>query len=296
MNSYITETRLLNLSSEFATYKNNTTFLSDVTFDVNGLLVSDDNIVDVNVSLVHAEIPVSFYVINYTNNVFTYTISAIQTNLNIPVGNYNVTTLFTYLQANTPFTFIFNKINGLVTITHPSANFIITGNAFGVILGFQSGSTNNSILFNLTGNFPINLLGIKKLNIVSNELITHNFTAGKGFNSLLASLAVDQPAYGLIVFENKSNVKHSIQLKELNKIDIQITDEKNNLINFNNIDWSLLIAVYITKIKNNLDLPNLLLKNSLIAPFSEEKLPEKKIGENNLENDNLDPELKFLTE
>lgn len=292
MNTY-TETRLLNLSSEYATYKNNTTFLSDVTFDVNGLLVADDSIVDINVALIHAEIPVSFYVINYTNNVFTYTISSVITNLNIPVGNYNVTSLFTYLQANTPLDFSFNKVSGIITITHPSTNFNVSGNAFGVLLGFISGSSNNSLSNSLLANFPINLLGIKRLNITSNEIITHNFTAGKGYNSLLASLAVDQPAYGLIVYENKSNVKHSVQLKELNKIDIMITDEKNNLINFNNIDWCLLIAVYITKIKNNLVLPNLLLNNSFIPA---EKLPEKKIGENNLENDNLDPELKILTE
>ena len=49
----------------------NSAYTSDIEFQFNGLLKQDDDIQQVQISLVNAQIPVSWYIINYTNNVFT---------------------------------------------------------------------------------------------------------------------------------------------------------------------------------------------------------------------------------
>ena len=53
----------------------NGTYKSNVEFSFQGLLTQEDNIEHVQISLVNAQIPVSFYTINYTNNMFKIQLS-----------------------------------------------------------------------------------------------------------------------------------------------------------------------------------------------------------------------------
>ena len=69
MNTY-TDNKLINLTSETATQYFNTTFLSNLSFDTPGLLVPNPYIKKVELSTIHAEIPVSFYTIYYSNSLF----------------------------------------------------------------------------------------------------------------------------------------------------------------------------------------------------------------------------------
>ena len=88
MNTY-TDNKLINLTSETATQYFNTTFLSNLSFDTPGLLVPNPYIEKVELSSIHAEIPVSFYTINYSNSFFKYSIDngTIFTK-QVPVGNF----------------------------------------------------------------------------------------------------------------------------------------------------------------------------------------------------------------
>ena len=57
----------------------NASYKSNLLFTFNGLLTQENDIEQLQISLVNAQIPVSFYSINYTNNVFK-----------IKLGNNNV--------------------------------------------------------------------------------------------------------------------------------------------------------------------------------------------------------------
>ena len=97
MNTYI-DNKLINLTSESATQYFNTTFLSNLSFDTPGLLIANPYIKKVELSTIHAEIPVSFYTINYSNSFFKYSIDngTIFTK-QVPVGNYNANSLISAL-------------------------------------------------------------------------------------------------------------------------------------------------------------------------------------------------------
>ena len=94
-------------------------------------------------SLVNAQIPVSFYTINYTNNILKIAlgVGSIQY-LTIPVGNYNATTLISAiitLLNDSNFNIVISKINGLLTFSYNNSFILYTDNTatIGQILGFD---------------------------------------------------------------------------------------------------------------------------------------------------------------
>ena len=292
--SITSETKLISLTSD-AGIKNNGTYLSDITFFCNGLLVPNPQIINVELTLLHAEIPVSFYTINYSNSFFKFKLdtSSIQT-LQVPLGNYNANTLIAALQKlinDTNFTITISKITGKLTFQHNKTFNIYTDNTYsiGQILGFELNQTYTSTGSNpfiLNAPYPLNLLGIKKLNILSSELSTINYSSNKGTVSLLGSIPVDQPSFGLIIYENKTNTKYKLNNFEISKIDIQIEDETHNPVNFNNINWCLLFGLIIT-IDLSIDINNNLITS---IPVSTEESKQKGTTNNPTLND-----LEFLT-
>ena len=100
--------------------------------------------------------------------------------------------------------------------------------------------------YTLTALYPLNLLGIKKINISSQTLNTSNFSSAIGTTSLINSISVDQPPFGLIIYQNTGGAKFTLTNKDVHKIDLQLYDEDFNYINFNNINWSILFCLYIT--------------------------------------------------
>ncbi len=287
----ITETKLISLTSESATQYNNSTYLSNIVFDAPGLFVADPKIINVELSLLHAEIPVSFYNINESNSWFKFALNGgSPITAQVPLGNYNASSLIdalTLIINNTNFTITISRITGKLTF-HYNLPFIIytdNTNSIGGILGFNLNTVYTpTSLPNYTINAPylLNLLGIKKLNILSSEIISSNYSSVGGTISLLASIPVDQPSYGLIVYENKSNFKYKINNAELSKIDIQIQDESHNFINFNNTNWAMLFSLIITYDLNINLLPNIVDNIPNISPITENipnKKPNKKLQE-----------------
>ena len=62
------ENKLISLNSKFAT-KLNGSLLSNVVFPFSGILKNESNMKHVYISVMNAQMAVSFYVINSTNNV-----------------------------------------------------------------------------------------------------------------------------------------------------------------------------------------------------------------------------------
>ena len=67
------ETKLINLNSSNA-IKNNNTFLSSVFFPFQGLMSSQD-VKRASISILNAQLPYSFYIINVYNNVLRMSVN-----------------------------------------------------------------------------------------------------------------------------------------------------------------------------------------------------------------------------
>jgi hypothetical protein len=97
--------------------------------------------------------------------------------------------------------------------------------------------------------YQLNLLGKKKIFINSNNLKNSAFTS-KSLSSVqtIASIPVDQPPYSMINYVSVSDLEKNILFnRSLDVIDIQIVDEDNKYINFQNIDWSITLCLTIEK-------------------------------------------------
>jgi hypothetical protein len=246
------DSRIIILNSSTAT-TNNSTMNSNVFFPFLGLLKEDTNIQSNSIQLIDAQMPMSFYIINTTNNVLTYVVSSVSYIITIPVGNYNGNTLITvmitkFLANGHTITPTISKINGILTFTGSSINFTFkkVGSTIFTILGFTADSTSSSFI--LIATYPLNLLGIKRLTITSNSLAVNGYSSLiSGMQNILGTIELDQPTFGLVVYRNLSNMNSMLKVNKIDGIDISIFDEDGNFIDFNNINWTMKFILTSTR-------------------------------------------------
>jgi hypothetical protein len=248
----ICDMRFLNLNSSNAQLNNNS-YLSDVKFNFQNILMDEPDIQYVSCGVLNAQIPVSFYTINYTNYLLNFSVDG---GAIIPLlltrGNYNSNSLITELKTQFTalgytFTIDTSKITGIMTFvcTGHSFTFYGTSTLFN-ILGFKYGTNYSSVSSSLTAIYPLNLLGIKRLKINSTALSTNVYDSyGMSMSSNIASIPVNVPSFGLIDYVNNSNAFPILRAHTVTFVDIQIYDEDNNFINFNGINWTITIQLNI---------------------------------------------------
>jgi hypothetical protein len=279
-----TESKIINLHSSNG-IKNNGSFLSDVYFPFTGVLKEDPTILEVNLSLQSAQIPFSFYNINVYNNTLDITYNGILYNLQLTRGNYNANNLITeLLNQLQPITasslqitisaitgkLLFNDISS-INYTIESTSSILS------VLGFEDNTSYTSILGQLTPPFPLNLLGTLNIKITSSEIAVSNIDSVVGGNfNILASLPIEAGNFGLILYDNISNIQSPLKNLSLDGFDIKLLDDDNNLINFNNCDWSITIVLNITRERQEKTKSNL---KSIVKPIYELIDLEKKLLE-----------------
>jgi len=278
----ISERRLISLNSEDATEYYNGTFLSNLMFNFTEVLKDERNILYVEGGIYNCQIPCSFYAVNYTNNVLFYSLNSISYSVTVPVGNYNFTNFASqmvskFLVNGHIIVITIDKTTGVITFTNSTGTlnyFSETGSTLWRVLGFETGSGN----FNATANiitppYLLNLLGIKKLKIYSNALGINSLDSKSSItNTLIDTLGVNTPAYGLLTYDNQQAIYSKLKQKTINQIDIQIKDEKNDFVNMNNTDWTITLALIIyRKLETtNTDLQELIDVLGNIVPILED--------------------------
>jgi len=253
MSELIKEKRIVSLNSNNATTYNNGTYLSDMIFDFPCIIKPDPTIAYIEVGLGQAEIVASFYNIDLTNNIFNYRVNATNFNITVPIGSYNYNTLVT--QMTTLFTanghtmvFTRNVNSNILTMTLSSGGTWnnITASSIYYILGFVENTTYNIVANTITFPFMFNLIGIKKLKIYSTNLSIDSYdSVDKATSNLLATISVNQPSNNLLVYSNIESLYGHFRNKYLSTIDISIKDEFGRFVNFNNINWTMVINIII---------------------------------------------------
>lgn len=324
MSTYV-DTKVVCITSQSAITKMNGNFLSNVRYNLGTIIRTDPNIIHRQVQILNAQIPYSFYIINYTNNIFKI-LRAGQTlqTLTVPVGNYTANSLISVLEtlvADAAFNISISSTNGQLTFTHSSLVFTIYNNfqySIGSVLGFASSTTNVSTdvagVQTLVAGFPLNLLGIKTLQIRSANLIMNNISSVQGgATTLLASVPVSCVPFGMIDYNDRGNLI-TIHNEFLDDLDIEVVDgESGEYINFNGQDWAITLAFHLTMTMQGQSLPQ---RQSLLQrpvqdsqdftgtafaaniPVAEQKMPVadyKEGSKGNLGSLALD-ELKILSE
>jgi len=266
----IRERRIINLNSQNAT-QNNGSFLSNVSFNFSNIYTLEDNVVSLSGGVLSAQIPVSFYSVNYTNNVLRYAmlIGGILNyyTITITTGFYDYQTLFDEMhlqfQANSHnFVLTLNENNGKMNFHHQGTgdfiSIIYNGSTCFSILGFGK-QDYLATAENLTAPYPLDLLGIRALKIMCPEFSTNNKdSVNLATTQLIETIPVDQPPYGIIMYSNSNNEYGNLQTQNISTINIQILSELGDFVNFNNTNWTITLVLLIDRIFkvnliNNLD-------------------------------------------
>jgi hypothetical protein len=101
---------------------------------------------------------------------------------------------------------------------------------------------------------------------------------GKGIN--LATIPVDQPSWGLINYSNQTDLnKSALEIKYIDLIDIQIADENNVLIDFQNTNWTCTLVLEIIRNIPDRFLPSFRELTVEAKPAKEEKAIERDLKE-----------------
>lgn len=303
MDLTVEDTRYISLNTQHGVSRSSnsdytTSFLSDVTFNFKGLLKEDDDILFSYIDIVNCQIPVSFYNINYSTNTLKYKINGGTTlTLTLTHANYNTTSLMAeliaqFLLAGYTFTITFNKPLGKFTFAS-STNFSFLsaslGSTISEILGFDSVLSYTSSSNILQSQHPASLLGIKKLKFTSTALSTSSISSGIGGSSCFGIVPVNAPPFGIIQYSNNSGRKSVLKNKVIDLIDLQVFDENNRYINFNNTEWSITLA--ITSIRKYRDTENDNTFSDMITPILKVTNPEidlPVVENNNMFSDETD--------
>ena len=258
MSNVYTDTKIISLNSKFG-IKQNTTYNSNILFDFNDILKDDPSIINTQIEVISSQIPVSFYNINETNNQFNYALGNSNTNplitknITIPVGNYNATSLLSKMNTlfiangdSTIFNITLNKNTGRISILNTqtfSIYYSETAKTVNEVLGL--GIISYSFLTStLNAPFMLDLLGTKVLNICSTLLPINSFSSERSASNCLATVPINASSFSLILYENSSEKRQTLGIKSISSIDIQIYGDDNKLINFNNINWTMTLAIH----------------------------------------------------
>ena len=223
---------------------------SNVIFFFPDALKLDKKSIEARISVVNAQIPVSFYNINNTNNKINITVLNIITSYYITPGNYNINTFIAQwaIDIGPLWVLTFNSITNKLTFSYTSTfSFSDDTTSLFSKLGFITGYDYiSSFNKELIAPYSVDFSGLNRLIISSPTFNLHNIMCSDtGFTKILSVIPITSAQNGIINYTNITNYKSIFKNYELSSIHIQITDDQENYIQFNNVDWSMTLQIDI---------------------------------------------------
>jgi hypothetical protein len=256
-NTNIAPQQIFLKSSEYSIL-NNGSKKSSISFELKTKINIPRN-VDCYIQLTSFNYINAFYNVNTTNNEFYFSLNGGGENLNtiynitIPIGNYTITSLLSFLNT---------ELVDHIILTYEPSLFKITFTSSLYTFIFRSGENDSLKLFgfsgdtaetnNITSENLINLTGTRALYIVlSNIRIQSNSSATSTISNILESINIDVLAGSSKSYYNASSVKYRIDEEFINYLNVELYDsESSKLLDFNNTDWFMTIS-FIFSYKND---------------------------------------------
>ena len=252
MSDVYVDQRQIVLSSSHADKYNNGTMLSNMVFFFQGLLIEQSDTIDRFISVVNASLPYSHYIINMYNNKLVYDIGAGDVEVTFDFGMYQALNFMDQFKAKMPFGFnlIINRLTGKYTIQYSSNFTIKSSSTILYVLGFNSANY-SSIGNELNAPYPCDFSGLRSFKIKSNALRTLNRDSySSNFTNDICIINNTAPAYGITLYNNFTNLKCHLMAKTLDAIDIEITDQDDNEIDFGNREWTITLNLELHRQRN----------------------------------------------
>lgn len=256
-NYIIKESFLVVLDSRNASSYLNYSWNSSLIFEFEDPIKHDDSAIQMTCSVLNFSCSNSIYNINETNNYLSINndyleLSSQLYEIYIPYGNYNFITLQNYLK---------NKIGSIQLLLDVNTNkitftnnipFIINGestllNILGGISKLDYYSQNINSIYTIIMQYQCNFNGVNNINIHMTNINTKNIDSYTKSNcSLIQSIQV-YPYAPQIIFTKTNDYSFTINQNIIGYIQIDIKDDLQRFINFNNSSWNLTLCFTLLK-------------------------------------------------
>jgi hypothetical protein len=103
-------------------------------------------------------------------------------------------------------------------------------------------------------------MGPKKLKLFSSNMAIDSYDSiNNSTTNLIETISVNVPGFALILYQNIDGTYGHLRTHYLSTVDIQITDENGNLIDFNGVGWTLTVVLILYKrlTSQTVDMPQL---------------------------------------
>jgi hypothetical protein len=244
----LTKSKIVNITSNNAT-KNNSSMNSNVSIPLPSLVSKvDEKIVNIFFKVIHGEIPNSFYLVNSANNTLiinstTYTISS---------GNYNANSLLSSMQNLLPtgYTIAYNSNTLKYTFSYTSSFTISKSSTILRIIGGNTSADMVSSSNTFIMPYVVNFLPVPRINFKCSQLSFNNYNQGDKSSDMFLSIQNNSGLANMILYNNMTDLKYVFDNDNLTRLDIRVTDDFNNLIDFNGVDWYICFQLDIEYISN----------------------------------------------
>lgn len=283
----IKDTKVLNLSTQTTScILLNGSMKSKAQYDVRGYLnfENDDSIEYVTVQMPYVVMSNSNYIVNQYNNTLRMTINGSDYLYTIPLGNYTVATLRTYLLSIMPggFTITYDNTTNKYTFGYSSAFSLNTGSTIDYVIGFSGTETASLVgaVYTLTCSRAYNFLPIPRYvihcNILSDGIILTNNSA-VGASDVIATIPNVSKPNGQLVYENIAS-EFVVKTQNFGYLVITITDDNNREIDFLGISsyFQLKFNIFRRGIKKPLKF------DELVSQINKINIPEEEINQDEI--------------
>jgi hypothetical protein len=237
MTDLICETKIFNLSTRSSVcniLNDNPDYKSKCEFYIPDMIVRDESIEYIQFSVNYAVIPVSYYVVNDTNNVLNVYQNGITTKYVFPSANYTANLFITQFLTTmgSGWSISLNSSTSKFTITHTTLSFqLLESSTIDFIIGFTS-TVSSSLVNNfhtVVMNRVCNFLPLPRIFLRSDEL------SSCSIDNIIMTIPSNAKLNGQIIYQNSNGTKILFRESSLNRFVLCLTDDDGQFINFNGI-------------------------------------------------------------
>lgn len=249
------------LDSRNATTYYNDSMNSSIVFNFEEGIRMPPSAISLSISILNFTCPISFYQINSSNNLIILKVFGISNFIRFPNGNYNVNTFMSYFNSIAPagIQISINLDNNTFLLQCSSYFQIEPLSTLFNVMGFKkntlysSDSTINS-KYIIRSPFCCNFSGINSFNIKVSNISTKNINSFDNcVSSIIATVPVNGQQNNMIFYNKLHDYDFVVNTHILDYLQIDIQDDLDNYIDFNNQNWNMTIlfkSMYNNKIKN----------------------------------------------
>jgi len=226
---------------------------SHLFIDLTEPIIFDSKIYELHQVVLSGEIPYTFYNVSsdLNNNIIRFTSNGEPLPFTFPNKNYDINEVVKVLNdGNFPFTVSYDRFTMKLSFAN-NTNFTnilnLSTSTANKILGFDENDSDITVLSNqsTTSTGVVDLASIHSIFIKSNTSSNMIFSTRAGFSSTIQKISIDVNSGGIIYLNQNDSRQHTVLHSNINFLELRLTDQNDNLINFNNINYELTIAFYI---------------------------------------------------